>query len=386
MFRVNKSQERLAAFVFGIAFVAVLVVLAIVFPNPTAFQYTTFRIVLALAAAGVAVMIPGFLNFKVGTWLRAGGALGVFAIVYFKSPAALTAVNVGENAAPRQISVTLARAAGSEDCPVLPQSARLKVVPLQAGNTYPDLDVGGRCAATLAVPATATGLVKLSLVAASPFELVKPDATYQLETTRWVAAVSDTPRMHLLVSLFSYAGQCGNLQSTFETFHTILLSKARSLRNLFAAADHRYDYLNGVNVIAAGQSLNMSTQEIRTYWRDNGALQILSGMCVGKTDGETMRSSIFLGPLSGSLADPLIADLKIADLEFGTTRDVYTAAMLYALAREAQSRKLDQDIVISFLGRAREVALQIPVDAGKNLVAAIDVSLQEAGAPTGLPQ
>jgi hypothetical protein len=91
---MNKSSERIAAFAFGIVFVIVLLVLAVLHPNPTPFQYTVFRIVLALAAGGVAAMIPGFLTLTVSTLLRAGGALAVFAIVYFYSPAELTGVKV----------------------------------------------------------------------------------------------------------------------------------------------------------------------------------------------------------------------------------------------------------------------------------------------------
>jgi hypothetical protein len=86
---MNKAAERLLAFSFGVIFVIVLLVLAIVFPNPTQFQYAVFRIVLALAAGGVASMIPGFLSAQVGTWVRAGGALAVFVVVYFYSPAQL---------------------------------------------------------------------------------------------------------------------------------------------------------------------------------------------------------------------------------------------------------------------------------------------------------
>ena len=48
-----------------------------------------FRIVLALASAGIATFVPGFLRLKIKNWLSAGGALAVFAIVYFFSPATL---------------------------------------------------------------------------------------------------------------------------------------------------------------------------------------------------------------------------------------------------------------------------------------------------------
>ena len=86
---MTKGQQQVAAFGFGCVFVVVLLTLAVVVPSPTAFQYTVFRIVLALAAAGVAAMVPGFLTVAVGTAVRAGGALGVFVVVFFFSPAGL---------------------------------------------------------------------------------------------------------------------------------------------------------------------------------------------------------------------------------------------------------------------------------------------------------
>ena len=86
---LHKATQQWSAFLFGIVFVIVLLTLAILFPNPTAFQYTIFRTVLSLAAAGVAAMIPGIISLSVSKWLRAGGALAVFAAVYLYNPAAL---------------------------------------------------------------------------------------------------------------------------------------------------------------------------------------------------------------------------------------------------------------------------------------------------------
>jgi hypothetical protein len=56
--KMTKSNEKKLAYVFGVVFIVVLLVVALFIPNPTAFQYTVFRIVLAVAAAGVASMIP----------------------------------------------------------------------------------------------------------------------------------------------------------------------------------------------------------------------------------------------------------------------------------------------------------------------------------------
>ena len=86
---VSMIVEKILAYVFGIVFIMAMLVLAIAFPNPTPFQYTVFRIILALACAGVAAVLPGMLNVKFGNVARATGALGIFLIVYFYSPAQL---------------------------------------------------------------------------------------------------------------------------------------------------------------------------------------------------------------------------------------------------------------------------------------------------------
>lgn len=86
---MNKQNERTLAFAFGVVFIVTLIGLALFVPNPTPFQYTVFRIVLALAAAGVAVTFTGFIEITIPSWIKAGGALAVFAIVFFYNPASL---------------------------------------------------------------------------------------------------------------------------------------------------------------------------------------------------------------------------------------------------------------------------------------------------------
>lgn len=88
-----EKAQIIAAFIFGISFVVTLLVIAVKFPNPTSFQYSVFRITLSLAAAGVAAMIPGFINLDLSSGtqilIRAGGAIAVFVIVFFFNPAPL---------------------------------------------------------------------------------------------------------------------------------------------------------------------------------------------------------------------------------------------------------------------------------------------------------
>jgi hypothetical protein len=86
----HKLELRLA-FLFGCLSLAAVLWLAFRGRVLTDQQFELLRIVLALAGGGVGAVIPGFLdvNVKVSTKLvlRAGGALAVFVVLYFWSPA-----------------------------------------------------------------------------------------------------------------------------------------------------------------------------------------------------------------------------------------------------------------------------------------------------------
>ncbi len=86
---MSKKTQTIVSFIFGVVFIIVLLVTAFVMPNPSSYQYTVFRIVLALAGGGVVAVFPGFIEVKFESAVRAGGALAVFAVIYFFSPAAL---------------------------------------------------------------------------------------------------------------------------------------------------------------------------------------------------------------------------------------------------------------------------------------------------------
>ena len=85
----ERTEKVTAATVLGVAFIVVLILLAIYFPDPTQFQYEIFRVVLALAAAGFAAILPGAISTKLPWGIGAVGSLAVFSIVYFFSPAQL---------------------------------------------------------------------------------------------------------------------------------------------------------------------------------------------------------------------------------------------------------------------------------------------------------
>lgn len=88
------TLQLILAFVFGCIFVSVLLAIALVIPEPTTQQMFIFRVVLALAAAGVGAVIPGFLDVTGKIWeisLRATGALALFVLIYRINPPGLAA-------------------------------------------------------------------------------------------------------------------------------------------------------------------------------------------------------------------------------------------------------------------------------------------------------
>src|SRR3954465_4721070 len=87
------------AFVFGCLALAAVLWLAFRSDSLSNQQFEILRIVLALAGGGVGAVVPGILNLTVNAGtklaLRAGGALAVFVVLYFWSPAHWTASQSG---------------------------------------------------------------------------------------------------------------------------------------------------------------------------------------------------------------------------------------------------------------------------------------------------
>lgn len=97
--RRRVAGRRAVAFVvcFVVFFILPLIVLAIS-PESTLFEYGVFRIVLALAAAGMAAMFLDFLEVGVSNLVKAGGTLAVFVTVFLFSPAQLAVEEVPRTA------------------------------------------------------------------------------------------------------------------------------------------------------------------------------------------------------------------------------------------------------------------------------------------------
>lgn len=82
--------EKVAAFSFGVVFLLMMIVIAIFIPDPRPHQIFIFRVSMSLAAAGVGAVIPGLIQLEVNQkfmpFVRAGGAIALFVLVYLFNP------------------------------------------------------------------------------------------------------------------------------------------------------------------------------------------------------------------------------------------------------------------------------------------------------------
>jgi hypothetical protein len=86
---MKKDTEKILVFAFGLLFITTLLVIAIAIPEPTKFQWNIFKTILALSGAAIAAFLPGFINVEINNYIRAGGSLAVFVILFFYNPAEL---------------------------------------------------------------------------------------------------------------------------------------------------------------------------------------------------------------------------------------------------------------------------------------------------------
>lgn len=88
-FRMTKSTEKLISYISSAVMIISIFIIALAIPNPSQFQYTVFRIIISLAAGGIAAFFSGFLTVEWSNKIKAGNGFGAFVIVYFVAPAGM---------------------------------------------------------------------------------------------------------------------------------------------------------------------------------------------------------------------------------------------------------------------------------------------------------
>ena len=73
----------------GLVLIFVALIVALIVPKPSVFQFWVLRVILALGGACIGAIIPGFIEFASQIneiALRAGGAIALFLVIYLINP------------------------------------------------------------------------------------------------------------------------------------------------------------------------------------------------------------------------------------------------------------------------------------------------------------
>lgn len=82
-----KLGNKHLIFLFGMVCLIGVVTLVFCFDELNPAQYTVVKTIMAIGVAGVASLLPGTINVKINPGIKAVGAVAVFVLVYFFSPA-----------------------------------------------------------------------------------------------------------------------------------------------------------------------------------------------------------------------------------------------------------------------------------------------------------
>lgn len=90
----DKNSGTVPLWIGGVLLTIPIVALFFI-PEPSSYQFFAFRVCFSLGGAGVASHIPGWLNVNIKNWVKAGGAIAIFVLLWFFNPPALitTATN-----------------------------------------------------------------------------------------------------------------------------------------------------------------------------------------------------------------------------------------------------------------------------------------------------
>jgi hypothetical protein len=324
--RGGMKTETILAFAFGVTFVVTLLVLAIAFPNPTAFQYFVFRVVLALACAGAAVVIPGILNVTLGKVVTAGGALAVFTIVYFLNPAALVAPP-----------------------------------PTPIGRSY-QATLDANCAAEFFdLPAAELGVnARLSLVAQAngkDWVIAQNSCAMPLAAQMKVNAVPADTTPRTVISLLPYDATNGDqTRNAFGDFKAILNDRIVNTVEALKAANRGLAYLDALRLCECADTHAAGNAALLDFWTRTHSLQLWGGALVLKGNQFAVQSRVF----SGTLAERTMpVEMDVAASEFADIRDNHSLVILYALSRDARRLHMADDVVALYLSKTREIATDL---------------------------
>jgi tetratricopeptide (TPR) repeat protein len=78
--------DKVSCYILGSVLLITVLILIVKFPSPSEAQFYVFRTVMAVAVAGIAVLLPGVFELKLNNYIKATGAIAVFVLIYLVNP------------------------------------------------------------------------------------------------------------------------------------------------------------------------------------------------------------------------------------------------------------------------------------------------------------
>lgn len=177
-------------------------------------------------------------------------------------------------------------------------------------------------------------------------------------------------------------------EALFKDFRYVLEQKMPRLSDELALNDD-WPALNVLMVVPVNDekenlrlpaSLIGNSQLKENYWRDTGALALLTGVVVDRGEVPYIHTTLYWGKLKSPLAQKMIdLQLPLVGKFFDTTFDSHSVAILYAIANQpdVQCNQLTSKIALlsEAQKRAKSVSEQQP-ELGAELEAMILASIQ----------
>ncbi len=162
----------------GIGLTVAILLLVIFIPCPSASQYLVFRIIIALAAAGLTAVIPGIININLTNGVMAGGAIAIFAVVYFFDPA--SSVGEGKCANETFVLTVFVHGKGGLEDKILKGQGMVSVY-LNSRYEKVKIDEDGKAIFTEISPTFNNSRIRIAIDHPQPYQSTHPDSLYELK-------------------------------------------------------------------------------------------------------------------------------------------------------------------------------------------------------------
>ncbi|MGC3976202.1 MAG: alpha/beta hydrolase [Nitrospira sp.] len=181
-----------------------------------------------------------------------------------------------------------------------------------------------------------------------------------------IQSVQDNLRPRVRVSVFKHGGS----QEAFGQVLGLIKDRLINIRDkLSDPKDGERQYLSTLTECIMDGSLTVDEHTRQRFWDDTYSLELIDGVVFQQPSGDARaRSTIYLGALGGNFKQVAL-DIRVSPDTFGTIKDLYSLATIYALLMDAKRLQKPVAVRLHYLHTALTLSKDIrsPTDDIKQL-------------------